>query len=60
VSDEVKNEELRSLTEENEDLRKTKELYERQKMNLNNDNMILNAKLTNLENSNNFIYYIFQ
>jgi len=50
VSDEVKNEELRSLTEENEDLRKTKEKYERQKMNLNNENMILNAKLTNLEN----------
>ena len=50
VSDEVKNEELRQLTEENEDLRKTKEKYERQKMNLNNENMILNAKLNNLEN----------
>ena len=36
--------------EENDDLRKTKDKYERQKMNLSNENMILNAKLTNLEN----------
>ena len=50
ISDEVKNEELRQLTEENEDLRKTKDRNERQKMNLNNENMILNAKLANLEN----------
>jgi hypothetical protein len=50
ISDEVKNEELRQLTEENEDLRKMKDRNERQKMNLNNENMILNAKLTNLEN----------
>ena len=50
ISDDVKNAELQKLTEENEDLRKAKETYERQKMNLNNENMILNAKLNNLEN----------
>ena len=50
VSDDVKNEELQKLKEENEDLIKTKEKYERQKMNLSNENMILNAKLNNLEN----------
>ena len=50
ISDDIKNAELQKLTEENEDLRKAKETYERQKMNLNNENMILNAKLNNLEN----------
>jgi hypothetical protein len=50
ISDDVKNAELLQLTEENEDLRKKKDMYERQKMNLNNENMILNAKLNNLEN----------
>jgi hypothetical protein len=50
ISDDVKNAELQKLTEENEDLIKAKETYERQKMNLNNENMILNAKLNNLEN----------
>ena len=50
ISDDVKNAELQKLTEENENLRKAKETNERQKMNLNNENMILNAKLNNLEN----------
>ena len=50
ISDDVKNAELQKLTEQNEDLRKAKETYERQKMNLSNENMILNAKLNNLEN----------
>ena len=50
VSDDVKNMELQKLTEENEELRKSKENFEREKMNLFNENMILNAKLNNLEN----------
>ena len=41
---------MQKLTEENEELRKAKDTYERQKMNLSNENMILNAKLNNLEN----------
>ena len=50
ISDDVKNMELQKLTEENEELRKSKENFEREKMNLNNENIILNAKLNNLEN----------
>ena len=38
VSDDVKNMELQKLTEENEELRKSKENFEREKMNLFNEN----------------------
>jgi len=42
--------EIDKLKEENQILKKTKETYERQNMNLINENNILAAKLNNLEN----------
>ena len=42
--------EVQKLQEEVEELKKNKEVSERQNINLVNENSILNAKLTNLEN----------
>lgn len=44
------NEDFEKVKEENSELKKIKEKFERQITNLNNENMILNAKLNNLEN----------
>lgn len=44
------NSEIDKIKEENQILKKTKETYERQNMNLINENNILAAKLNNLEN----------
>jgi hypothetical protein len=49
-SDEQLMNEMKKLQEENEELKKIKENQEHQNMNLHNENEILNAKLTNLEN----------
>lgn len=43
-------EELDKLKEENTQLKRAKEIAERQNANLTNENMILSAKLNNLEN----------
>ena len=49
-SDEQLMSEMKKLQEENEELKKIKDNQEHQNMNLHNENEILNAKLTNLEN----------
>ena len=44
------NEDIEKIKEENNELKKIKEKFQRQNTNLENENMILSAKLNNLEN----------